>query len=625
MSKLIPRDYQIVARDSVKLNTSNLLVLPIRSGKTYIAKLIIDKYFKDQKVLIIVGRINIITQFPDVFEESKYSWILSGKDYDHTKGIFLASFQTLQRRELDYSEFDCLIIDEYQERRKTSIVKELKKAIKTHILLTGTPLTNSNKLFDKRDYNWIQPITTLQMVQQGYLAETKFLSTSDAIERNKSVLKTKSTGEYTEESIRRIITKSAMVNRLLGYILTNKSNENNKTLVYVNFIETANELYEKVKHLPNTFVLHSKLTKKVQEDTLKAFKESSKGLIISVRSLSVGVNIPDADLLLYAIFTKIHSLALQILLRASTKYGDKVSTVIDFSGQLSEDKAVNPMTNFSEYYDKPSCREKCLKLYDQFDIEFIPCLDNCKPEESIPCNTEMSSTNPYKIDWQRIEGKGCEMLSFVWENEYWSEPVPNSSNIYKFARCGHCGSVTRYTLVTLDNSPYDFILTNKDSLKDTAHFIYDKAVRKAYILADRDSDKFYRSTIVTNPSEALKWLNKQFKGGSFHLFSNIKMKHIPNATLLKSLDSWVPFIDYKNSDNTIGEIFKTQIAMQISKLGYNERMIRFMGVPRDKEKQVGAYLDNTEVNKYRFNKELRLDILGHDLTFKVVKKGYVKR
>ena len=40
--KIVPRQYQIATVNSIKLNTSNICVLCPRSGKSFIAKLIID-------------------------------------------------------------------------------------------------------------------------------------------------------------------------------------------------------------------------------------------------------------------------------------------------------------------------------------------------------------------------------------------------------------------------------------------------------------------------------------------------------------------------------------------------------------------------------------------------------
>ena len=54
-----PRLYQTTAVDAIELGKTNLLALPMRSGKSFIIKLAIDKYnFK--KVLILVGYRKIV-------------------------------------------------------------------------------------------------------------------------------------------------------------------------------------------------------------------------------------------------------------------------------------------------------------------------------------------------------------------------------------------------------------------------------------------------------------------------------------------------------------------------------------------------------------------------------------
>ena len=60
------RHYQQTAVDSIKLNQVNLCVLPMRAGKSYLIKLIIDEY-QFKKVLIVVGYRKIVQQLASYF------------------------------------------------------------------------------------------------------------------------------------------------------------------------------------------------------------------------------------------------------------------------------------------------------------------------------------------------------------------------------------------------------------------------------------------------------------------------------------------------------------------------------------------------------------------------------
>ena len=103
------RPYQQTAVDSIKLNQVNLCVLPMRAGKSYLIKLIIDKY-QFKKVLIVVGYRKIVQQLASYFPS--HTHILSGLPFDHTQQVHLASFQTIANRDIDLSEYDLIVQDE---------------------------------------------------------------------------------------------------------------------------------------------------------------------------------------------------------------------------------------------------------------------------------------------------------------------------------------------------------------------------------------------------------------------------------------------------------------------------------------------------------------------------------
>ena len=56
-----PRLYQQQAVDAIQLGKTNLLCLPMRSGKSFVMELAIDKY-QFNKVLILVGYRKIVKQ-----------------------------------------------------------------------------------------------------------------------------------------------------------------------------------------------------------------------------------------------------------------------------------------------------------------------------------------------------------------------------------------------------------------------------------------------------------------------------------------------------------------------------------------------------------------------------------
>ena len=616
--KIEPRDYQIKTRDSIKLNQSNLLVLPIRSGKSLAAKLIIDKYFKEDKVLIIVGRRNIILQFEEYFKDT-HTWILAGKEYNHNKTVFLASYQTLMRRDIDLSQFKLLIIDEVNERYKTKTVKELIKTIPTVIGMTGTPLTNTNKLMSGFD-NWIQPINMKQMVENSWISPTTFLSFSNTITKYKDELKTKSTGDYTEETVRRVITKSALINRIVTYIEDNKVHLKNKAMVYINFIVNATKVYQELidKGFTNIFLIHSKRTNKENKTALQQFKDAPYGVIVSVNSLAVGVNIPSANMILYGVLTKIHSLALQILWRASTYLPGKVATVIDFTGQLLGKNAVNPYTDFSKYSNKLSCREECIAELGEYHEDFIDCLDTCGVEESVKCSFDNTNLYQDRTDWVQISGVGCDRINFLWDMKYWSEEVPNSSNLYKYGQCPSCNSIWRYTLKTLEYDPKKLIRTHSEVKTNEVIILVDKLNKKAAVIIKDTQLTRFKVVIHSNPTETLTFLMKYFKDRSFHVYSNIPLPKIVNSIVINSLDEWVQFIDYKTPINLTREVVIHRLIQMVVSAGNKEGSVYYMRkyINRDNEIDILDFIESNPLAEKSDIVRFRQEVLEEVITYR---------
>ena len=160
-----PRDYQLKTVEKVKIGTTNLVVLPIRSGKSFTAVLILKKLLSNNdKALIITSNRNIVLQLESYFKDNS-SFILSGKEQNLDKQIQLATFQTLRRRNIDLKMFKVCIIDEAHLYNTSPIVDKIKSEINTVIGLTGSPV-NSNSTSLTGYKNWIQKISINELFKR---------------------------------------------------------------------------------------------------------------------------------------------------------------------------------------------------------------------------------------------------------------------------------------------------------------------------------------------------------------------------------------------------------------------------------------------------------------------------
>lgn len=597
MLKLIPRSYQIQAVNQIELNKVNLLCLPQRSGKSAIMAMAINQH-QFRKVLIIVGYRKIVTQLASYFPD--HTHILSGLPFNHTARVHLASFQTLSNRDIDLTEYDCIIQDEYHSRTSQSATNVVFQSTATVLLFTGTPLTNSNKLLTKGIDNFIQPVTVRDLLDNGWLAPTRFMSNSSIIGDHSKELST-SKQDFDESVVRQIIQKESLLGNIRNLIITNQLDTKHNTVIYVNYIDTAEQLYSTLEGLHNVNIVHSKLSQKQQDLALSNY-ESDYGILINVRALSLGWDSPRTDTLIYSFFTKIHSLCLQILWRASTVNPadpNKVATVYDMTGQLA---FVNPYTDFKSYSSKLSCKDQCIKQYPDDLLAQYFCMESCTSNPIlVPCIGKLSpalTDNPYISNYTVFEGVPCNESRPVWEYEYKSQDI-SLGLIRKWSKC-KCGCVTFYDVKTLTD-PVELIqVYDNNKPCNTVSIIYSPEHHKALAVFDDITTSKYRIFMFDSSEELYKQACDFFKSKPFQILASHAMPKLPNVSVDKSLLAAGPAIKWE-SDNKgfIRHLIKAKLSELVSffgmKPGYT--YMNMKNVTDDNQKATLNFLNSNQIDR----------------------------
>jgi len=603
MSKLIPRAYQQLAVDSVEVGKVNLLVLPQRAGKTLVFKLMIEQ-FEPKKALLIIGYRHIAEQIATYFED--VTFIMAGKSFDNSKQVHVASFQTMQSRleEIDLSQYDLIIQDERHSRMSKQVDNIVLQKDTTVVFATGTPLTQSNKLITKGIDNHINPITVTEMMQQRYLAPTKFMSNKNVIGENASQLRT-NRGDYSEADVKQVVQKSDLLKDIVRLVEKEDLATKHKTLVYVNFISTAQELYEMLKDsYDNVFVLHSKLSNKQQTELLNSYQTCENGLIISVRSLSLGFDSPTSNRLVFGLLTKIHSLALQILWRSSTKNPadpNKQAIVYDMLGILSE---VNAYTDFSEYSKKLSCKDECSKLPDLFDR--YACLESCAGEPPMSnCDGKLSydlQENPHVSNYTVHSGIPCKE-SVPIHNMSYKTTDAGEGRLQKWSMCP-CGLITSYILKTsVVPSEMIEVYSDLNPNKNCITVLYDPSVKKAIALFDSTERTRYKVLEFNNSEEMFKSAVKFFKNQTFTILSTTKLSKLPNVVVDTELKAVLPLVNWEsgNHDGLVKKliILKLEHILEFLQMKKGYAYYQKKHINKDNEKQVMTFLNGESLTKQK--------------------------
>lgn len=551
------RPYQLEYINNIQLDKSNLVISTMRSGKSVIIKGIIDKYFSDKKVLIITGIRHVITQLATYYTD--YSFILAGHKYDHTKLINLATFQTFSRRDIALEEYDAVFVDEIHMRFNTGIVKQIRKLNCTRVYFTGTPITNRNTFLSDEFDNVLEFTNIKQMIEDGYLAPTRFLMIGNML-KDEDSMKLRN-GDYVNEDIDQIIDKTALIDWIIKDDSVYEWSTNHKTIMYTNSIATTEKIVNQFNS-QNVRAIHSKLTAKQIEDTMHWFESTSNGIIINCRMLTVGVDIPSADTVVYLLPTKIHSLFLQSIFRASTKSGDKVATVYDYSGMLNK---VNPYDN---QWKKPklSCKDQCIKQYPNDPLAQYFCMEACKSNPIlVPCRGQLPislAEHPFISNYQIHSGKPCGESRPMWEYEY-KQTNPSTGILTKWTKC-KCGCVTSYDVRTLAEPSAMIQVYSDVKPVNTVTVLLSVEHHKALALFDDLSSKLYHIGMYNSSDAIYEAATQYFQSKPFQIMSNVQLK-LPNVQVNPNLDQVMPLIDwFSDNQGFIKKLIKAKLTSMVS-------------------------------------------------------------
>lgn len=297
------RPHQIKAKEMLResLRTGHrapMLAAPCSFGKTTVASDLFESAKeKGKRCCFIVDRVELIDQASERFTQDGIDHgIIQGDHWmtDYSKPVQVATVQTLAKRKLQ--DFDFCIIDEAHVLHQTH-----KKYMETFsnipfIGLSATPFTKGlGKYFD----DLIVPITTQELMDQGYLCEYDAYAPSDPDLAGIRVKR----GDYDQAQLSLAVDKP----KLVGDIIDTHQNlaKGRPTVVFAVDIKHS-------QHICNEFrkrgVVAVHVDCHTDKDTRKLINESFKAGNIDVLScvaiFEKGWDAPIASCLIQAAPTK---------------------------------------------------------------------------------------------------------------------------------------------------------------------------------------------------------------------------------------------------------------------------------------------------------------------------------
>jgi len=378
MQEIKPRDHQqecLAAIDDATARgaTRALVVMASGLGKTYTSAFAIEKFFTGRpfgRVLILCHSEKILRQTKEKFrsyfgEEFSYGMYVNYNKTARSTDFLFATFQTMKENCKNFSEneFTYIIVDEAHHSHARTYFPTIRYFQPEFLLgLTATP--------DRLDGQKIEEIYGEPVYELGFIEATKRNLIAECDYR--LVL-----DDLSQERLNEYLTgnKKLSINQLNRTLFIEKRDEeivrlisehsarvkNPKTMIFCRTIEHARKI---AKIMGNKAVLvHKKNSDPTNDCALEAFKEGEIDTIISVDMLNEGVDVPDANIIVFlrntvspAVFyqqlgrgTRLSEGKDKVLVLDFVNNCERIKMILELQQEIDDFKLQEPITEYNPH------------------------------------------------------------------------------------------------------------------------------------------------------------------------------------------------------------------------------------------------------------------------------------
>lgn len=317
-----------------------LLVLPTGAGKTVIASEILRRHAESgRRALFLAPRRELIDQASEKLTRCgvEHGVILAGAEHLRASyaRIQVASIDTLQSRLRRLGEvpdawgISLVIIDEAHlavtERRK-ALLDQWPDAVR--IGLTATPTRKDGRALGRMFDRLIEPVTTADLTEQGYLAPARYFSLSQPdLERVKIVA-----GDYNQRDLEKAVNRPNLVGDIVATWLRQAASR--RTIVFCVGIGHSAAMAEAfLRAGVSAEHIDGEMTIADREGILERFRSGRTQVLTNAFLASYGFDLPEVSCITLARPTKSLMLYLQMLGRGlRVADGKQDCLVLDHSG-----------------------------------------------------------------------------------------------------------------------------------------------------------------------------------------------------------------------------------------------------------------------------------------------------
>lgn len=375
------RDYQQAAFDRAKEKKRQIILSSTGSGKSLIIystmRAIQSSIEPDEKILIIVPTINLVTQlysdFEDYSKESEYDVsenvhkVFGGQEKDSNQQVIISTWQSIYKESQSFFEkFRAVLADEvhtFDAKSCTSIMDKCENAL-FRIGYTGT--LAESKTHEMQLKGMFGPIhrvsSTKDLQDQGVLADLKIFGI--VLKHRKDVCDMLKGATYADE-----VSAVVQLEYRNRFICNLAKTRQGNTLVLFQFVEKHGKpLHAMMQEMcpeKQVFMVYGGTEAEQRENTRKIAEQRSDVIILaSYQTFSTGVNIKNLTNIIFASPTKSKIRVLQSVGRGLRTHKDKeFANLYDITDDLrgTRKTANYCLKHFMERYT--------IYLKENFDVE----------------------------------------------------------------------------------------------------------------------------------------------------------------------------------------------------------------------------------------------------------------
>ncbi len=439
--KIKPREYQrecLVAIDNAIANGEKhaLVVMASGLGKTYTSAFAVEKYLADKRfarVLVLCHSEKILRQTKEKFqeyfgEEFSYGMYVNYDKATRPTNFLFATFQTMKdnRKEFPKDEFSYVIVDEAHHSHARTYFPTIRYFRPEFLLgLTATPDRLDGQKIEEIYGEPVYELGFVEATKRGLIAECDYRLVLDDLSQERLDEYLASDEKLSIKQLNRTLfikKRDEEIVRLIGEYSAGV--ENPKTMIFCRTVEHARKIAKLIGD--KAALAYKKNGDSANDRALKSFKEGEINTIISVDMLNEGIDVPDANVVVFlrntvspAVFyqqlgrgTRLSEGKDKVLVLDFVDNCERIKMILELKQEIDDFRVRPPHGDEGTHGDgDASSREKfALNIDTRFSIELIDIVSifekgNKWTKEEIIAQLQTMYRRDKKVTYQSIDAE----------------------------------------------------------------------------------------------------------------------------------------------------------------------------------------------------------------------------